>query len=206
MNPWKQQLWAGVLIASVVTIPAAWFWHQNIHYRNFREVEPGVLYRSGQLSPYGLARLWHEYGFRTIVSLREDDSISDRGGDPFWEQSWSAAQGIVFVRIPPRSWWTDEPGRRPPPAAAAVREFLQVVYDQEFFPRPILLHCFAGTHRTGIFQAIWRMEVDRWPNDWAIAELRQNGYDSLDVDADVKDFLERYEPTWKLKAKNVGDP
>jgi protein tyrosine/serine phosphatase len=83
---------------------------------------------------------------------------------------------------------------------------LQVVHDQKAFPRPILLHCFAGTHRTGIFQAIWRMEVDRWSNDRAIAELRQNGYDSLDIDADVKAFLEQYEPTWKLKAKNADHP
>jgi tyrosine-protein phosphatase SIW14 len=203
MNAWLQRIWGVTLVVATGAVPAWWAWHENYHYRNFREVEPAVLYRSGQMTPAGLARMWHQYGFGTVVSLRDHDGLSEQVGGQFWEQSWCAAQDVVFVRIPPRSWWSARPAEEPPPAAAAVKEFLRVIHDPQKHPRPILLHCFAGTHRTGVFQAIWRMEVDRWTNTQAIAELRRNGYDTLDRDADVKDFLERYVPTWKTQSKTA---
>ncbi|HMP58876.1 MAG TPA: hypothetical protein PKD86_05945, partial [Gemmatales bacterium] len=119
MTVWLKRGWAGVLLVATVAVPSWWAWHENYHYRNFRIVEPGVLYRSGQMSPRGLHRQWHEFGFGTVISLRENDGMSERGGPSFWEQSWCAAQDIAFVRIPPRSWWTAEPEKQPPPAAAA---------------------------------------------------------------------------------------
>jgi protein tyrosine/serine phosphatase len=33
---------------------------------------------------------------------------------------------------------------------------------------PVLVHCFAGVHRTGAHIAIYRMVHDRWPNAKAL--------------------------------------
>src|SRR5437868_3520873 len=40
------------------------------HLRNFRVVEDGVLYRSGQLTPTGLAWALADHHIKTVVSLR----------------------------------------------------------------------------------------------------------------------------------------
>ena len=43
--------------------------YHNRSFRNFRVVEEGVLYRSGQLNVAGLSRIIHDYGIKTVVSL-----------------------------------------------------------------------------------------------------------------------------------------
>ena len=62
---------------------------------------------------------------------------------------------------------------------------------------PVLIHCFAGLHRTGAFCAIYRMEYEHWTNDQAIAEMRACGYKDLEDEWDLLGYLESYRPTWK---------
>src|SRR5439155_1607322 len=62
---------------------------------------------------------------------------------------------------------------------------------------PILIHCFAGIHRTGAYVAIYHMERDRWSNEDAIADLKAGGYDNLDNELDVLGYLQQYRPTWQ---------
>jgi hypothetical protein len=57
---------------------------------------------------------------------------------------------------------------------------------------PVLVHCFAGIHRTGAFCAIYRMEFDHWTNAQAIREMRNLGY--TDDHMDVQAYLENYRP------------
>ena len=49
----------------------------------------------------------------------------------------------------------------------------------------MLIHCFAGIHRTGVYCAVYRMDHDGWSNREAIAEMRALGYATLDDDLDV---------------------
>jgi hypothetical protein len=62
---------------------------------------------------------------------------------------------------------------------------------------PVLVHCWAGIHRTGAYCAIYRMEFDHWTNADAIAELKSMGYDTLDKEWDILGYLENYWPSWK---------
>jgi protein tyrosine/serine phosphatase len=71
--------------------------------------------------------------------------------------------------------------------------FRQVLADPA--NHPVLIHCYAGIHRTGTYCAVYRMDYQQWSNPEAIAELRSLGYATLDGDADVLTFLERYRPT-----------
>ena len=45
--------------------------HQKSTFRNFGVVQPGVLYRSAQLSKAGMTRAMYDYGIKTVISLRE---------------------------------------------------------------------------------------------------------------------------------------
>ncbi len=75
------------------------------------------------------------------------------------------------------------------------RKFLQNLGEPK--NQPVLVHCWAGIHRTGAYCAIYRMEFDHWTNAEAIAELKTMGYDTLDDEWDILGYLEEYWPTWK---------
>ena len=68
---------------------------------------------------------------------------------------------------------------------------------------PVLIHCFAGIHRTGAFCAIYRMEYEHWTNERAIVEVKANGYNTLEDDWDILTYLERYRPRWRGPATDA---
>ncbi len=181
-----------VIIATVlIGLPVAYASYQRANHRNVRVVTPGVLYRSGQLSQAGLKRLIHDHGIRTVVSLR-DTYIEGVSPPDAAEAEFCRSLDIKHIRITPRSWWPEYDG--PPPAEQGVAKFLNVMDDPANFP--VLLHCFAGTHRTGAMVCVYRMECDRWTNSEALAELRGAGYTNLDRETDVLTYLENYKPRW----------
>jgi len=180
------------IFAFIVGGPFAYSRYRQAKYRNFRVVEEGRLYRSGQMSLSALQRTIEEYNIRTVISLR----YAERDGDlpPDWqEEEFCTARGIRFVRIRPREW--HDLGQGFVPADQPVAEFLKVMDDRTTYPA--LIHCFAGMHRTGSFCSIYRMEYQRWSNADAMAELKALGYKNLDKEEDVQSYLENYVPRWR---------
>ena len=145
----------------------------------------GVLYRSGQLSPAGLERVVHERGIKTVVTLR---ARARRRIPDAWEEDFCAARGLKHVRIVPRVWGPDEKGEVP--AERIVQKFLAVMDDRGNYP--VLVHCFAGIHRTGTMCAIFRMEYHRWPAERAINEMQQCGFEPEDMIQDIEGYLRNY--------------
>src|SRR5947207_10755414 len=97
---------------------------------------------------------------------------------------------ILHVRISPRAW--ESPTGGPAPVEEGVRRFLEVMADRRNYP--VLIHCFAGVHRTGAYCAVYRMEFEGWGNEEAIAELKDLGYAHLEEEWDILNYLERYQP------------
>jgi protein tyrosine/serine phosphatase len=150
--------------------------------RNFRVVRDGVLYRSGQMPLPGLVQAIHEYAIRTVVNLRDGTTSADQK-----EEDYCRKEGIRFVRIPPRHWSGDT---EVVPADEGIRQFREVMSDPR--NRPVLIHCFAGIHRTGAFVAVYRMEYEGWPSDRAVEEMRACGYTNIDEELDVLKYMEQY--------------
>ena len=182
-------------VLALITGPVVYAFHEERQMRNFRIVREGVLYRSARLTVPGLKRAVNDYGIRTVVSLRNPD------GADLEEEAFCQKEEINFYRLPPKPWASDY---GPPEAEVNVRQFLQILDDPDNFP--ILVHCFAGIHRTGAYVAIYRIECEKWSNDAAIAEVKELGYDHLDDELDVLGYLEHYRPTWKQSAEppNAG--
>jgi tyrosine-protein phosphatase SIW14 len=180
-------LLVAVYVAALFGVPYSYAKWQRTRSRNFRVVTPDVLYRCGQLSKNGLERIIFDYGIRTVISLRTHDGTEHPSR---WEEQYCAAEGITFVRIPIRD--NHDPDGAGAVFADASRKFNSVLADPVNYPRPILLHCFAGMHRTGALTAVYRMEFEDWTNDQAVAEMEDCGYTELEVD--IGEFLRNYRP------------
>jgi tyrosine-protein phosphatase SIW14 len=180
-----------LIAALLVGGPIAYACYRNANIRNLRAVHDGVLYRSGQLSLNGLKTVKHDCGIKTVITLR-DAASPDLPPPDRTEERYCQSAGIKYVRISPRTWWAPSGFV---PAEEGVNLFREVMDDPANYP--VLIHCFAGIHRTGAFCAIYRMEYEHWTNDKAIAEMRACGYKDLDDEWDLLGYLEQYHPRWK---------
>jgi protein tyrosine/serine phosphatase len=192
----------GTLVAAVVVAgPLAYRSFNSKNYRNFRTVRPGVLYRSGQLSLPGLKRIVNDHGVRHVISLRDADTPGQVAPD-LAEEAYCKAEAIGYHRFSPKVWWSADGG--PVPGQQNIDAFLRILDDPA--NHPVLLHCFAGCHRTGIHCAVFRMEFDRWTNDEAIDEMRRLGYDNILHEEDALTYLRTYVPRWQRKSSQAGGP
>lgn len=182
----------GVTAAAVVVAgPLLYGADRQQHRRNFRVVEDGVLYRSGQLSPAGMDRVIADYDIKTVVSLRANRDPGGPSPDA-WEEDVCRARKLNYVRLVPKVWDASESGEIP--ADANVKRFVEVMADPA--NHPVLVHCFAGIHRTGTLVAVFRMERHRWPADRAMAEMEFCGFDPADMHEHIAGYLKSYRPTW----------
>jgi protein tyrosine/serine phosphatase len=180
----------GILLAlAVVLLPIGYRSLQSVEFRNFRVVEDGTLYRSGRMTPAGFARVCREKGIRTVVCLR--DTKTDAGEvDDQDEVDYCRANGIVFLRFPLADW---DPVNGVIPGDRNVTEFLRVMADPAV-PKPVLVHCFAGIHRTGPLVAAYRMDHDGWTPAEAIEEMKAMGTVRTTFAANLLTYLENYRP------------
>jgi protein tyrosine/serine phosphatase len=176
-------------VLGLIVAPVVYASHQQKEMRNFRVVRDGVLCRSGQMSPAGLRRAVHDYGIRTIVSLR-DAKVAGAPAPDAREEEYCDKLGLKFVRIGPLAW-EGAPGE-PAPVQKGIDRFLEVMHDPANYP--VLLHCFAGTHRTGGYVAIYRMEFEGYSNQEAIEELKSLGYPHVAEEKDIFGYLSSYRP------------
>lgn len=175
------------LVIAGVAVPIALALHEKEQQRNFRVVRPGVLYRSGQMSLEGLKRVIHEHGIRTVVSLR-DSVVPGKPPPDHEEEEYCIRQEMNYIRLTPQRWEGDH--GEEPPIEPNVQQFLAVMRDPK--NHPVLVHCFAGEHRTGAYTALYRMEFEGWPVEKAMAEMKACGYDNLDNEYDIMGYLHRH--------------
>ena len=191
---------AAALVAGLVAAaPLGYRSAQSTRYRNFRVVEPGVLLRSGQMSPGGLQTKVTEYGVRTVVSLREDVRDGPDNGKSAavaGESDWCRSNGVEHIVLAPAHWRTH--AGEPAAVEDNLKRFLAVVADPA--KRPVLVHCFAGIHRTGGYVALYRMEFDGWTADQALAEMESMGTPRTTFDDEIPTYLRAY-PRGKLRPK-----
>ncbi len=188
MSRYLSYLLATAIAVLLIAGPVGYSWYWQGQIRNFRTVRDGVLYRSGQLSLDGLKRIIHDYGIRTVITLR-DAALPGNPPPDQAEETYCRSEEINYVRIPPRTWWAADGSV---PAEKGIRQFLRVMDDPRNYP--VLIHCFAGIHRSGAFCAVYRMEYQDWTNAQAIAEMKACGYSHLDDEWDVLGYIEQYRP------------
>jgi len=136
------------------------------------QVAPG-LFRGGMPDDVGV-RWLRERGIRTVVNLRHFHGDS--------EGELVRAAGMRYERIPLESTDAPEPEQ--------IRRFFAIVDDPA--AQPVYVHCLHGVDRTGTMVALYRMEVERWSNADAIAEMEHFGAHS--ILHDLRRFVGNYRP------------
>jgi hypothetical protein len=186
----RSLLIAGIL-ALVVVLPALQFRYVYAHNKRLREVEPGKVYRSGQMTAEGFADAVKQLHLRTIINLQDDhpDPSLDRcffGGGTIKESELCRQLGVRYIVIAPDLISRlKTPEQRP----AAIDQFLQVLDDPDVYP--VLWHCRAGLNRTGVMTAVYRMEYNGWSPGAAIEELKANGFGEWSSTS-ANDYISQY--------------
>lgn len=111
---------------------------------NFYEVDRGRFYRSAQLGPTQLAYFIDRYGIRTVINLRGEEHGKD----------WYDEELAVCERLGVAHYDISMSSRRIP-HKEDLRKLLDIFRDAH---RPILVHCWGGSDRTGLASALWAVE------------------------------------------------
>ncbi|WP_392664365.1 tyrosine-protein phosphatase [Amaricoccus sp. B4] len=152
---WRLAL-AGTGLAALLVAALGWAaWLQvtgNVH-----EVRRGELYRSAQLAPDQLARVIDRERIASILNLRGRSETED------W---WIAETAMARQKGPVHADFAMSASAVPPPERLA-----ELVALMRSLPKPILIHCHAGSDRTGLAAALYLAAIDGDDEETAEAQL-----------------------------------
>lgn len=179
--------WFARLLALVLAVPLTWIgWNQATY--NFAVLQPGRIYRSGQMSPSALLRTLREHQIKTVLNLRGPNPRESWYRD---EIATTLAAGATQVDLPLSSCvWMSR---------IQLRTFIRVLDTCEY---PVLFHCAWGSERTGLAAAIAELLCE----GSTLADARRQLairylYVRLGDGRIMAEFLDQYE-NW-LRAKNL---
>jgi protein tyrosine phosphatase (PTP) superfamily phosphohydrolase (DUF442 family) len=179
------------IVFLVAVAPIVFYRNVYVENRRLREVSPGRFYRSGPMTQGGFADAVRLYGIRTIINLRDEAPDPDIGKS-FWcsdtikESQLCKQLGVRYVFLPPGLI----PRRQVPERRSeSVDRLLELFDDPATYP--VLIHCKAGLHRTGVVVAAYRMEYEGWTPQQALQELRDNGF-GLWVSTSSNEYIRQY--------------
>jgi tyrosine-protein phosphatase SIW14 len=184
------------IAALIVVVPIVHYRWDYTNAKRLREVTPGKFYRSGSLTADGFEDAIARYHLKTIINLQDewpDPEIPQSyfGWKTVREKELCERLGVRYIFLPP-----DLISRRkvPEERPAAIDKFLEILADKENYP--ILIHCRAGLHRTGVMTAVYRMEYDGWTPAEALRELKANGFGEFPATS-ANDYIVQYILTYR---------
>jgi tyrosine-protein phosphatase SIW14 len=188
---------AAALAGIIIVAPIVYFRCVYDTHKRLRVVEPGRVYRSGQMTAEGFTDAVQRYGLRTIINVQDEYPDPDIARS-FWskqtikESELCRQLGVRYVHVMPTLLPRHLiPQQRPP----AIDHLLSLLDDESNYP--LLIHCHAGLHRTGLLTAIYRMEYQGWTQDQAFLDMKAQGFGPwvcTSANDYVKQFVLTYQP------------
>jgi protein tyrosine phosphatase (PTP) superfamily phosphohydrolase (DUF442 family) len=165
-----------ILAACMAYAPYTYYRYVLEHGKRFRPIDEGRIFRSGCLTADGFREVIKKHKIKTVITFWDENPDPNLPTSRFdsattKESELCASLGVNYRFIFVKLNENNEPFKGTPPAVA---EFLSIMDKEESFP--VLVHCKAGLHRTGVMTAIYRMEYDGWSRAEALRELRAHGF------------------------------
>ncbi len=135
------------------------------------------LYRSAQPTADGFHQL-PILGVKTVVSLRQ--TVNDT--------PLAAGSALALDRVPMKSRYVAEKGGAK--VVLAMRDLFDGLHEG-----PTLIHCHHGADRTGLIAALYRILVQGWSREAALAELTQGGFGFHPIWANIPRYIEAVDLT-----------
>lgn len=182
---WRRRGWFAVALAAIAG-SAALVWTKVLRDRfvakRWGVVEPGLVYRSGQLSRHVVERQLREHDIRVVVDLMGDDP--ENAEQPF-ERAVLERLGVELHKCPLVGDGTGDWREYARAVTAIVRA--------KEAGRPVLVHCYAGSQRTGGTIALYRLLVRRDDPRAVVNELPRYAW-RPDRDRVLLEYLDAHLP------------
>lgn len=161
--------------------------------QNFAVVEPNKLYRSAQLTTAELEQTIQNYGIKTVISLRGTPLATS-----FYEQQDIALRRLHTNFIPidmSEKYYPDE---------KVLRQILSAFEKSEY---PILIHCRAGSDRTGLVAALYQQIYMHKSADESLEQLTFTNWHVPLFKPAMKDFAKKFKNRdWAMNDYSVCLP
>jgi hypothetical protein len=189
-------LLAALIAGLVLVVPVVYYRSVYTHAKRLREIVPGHFYRSGQNTASGFVEAVERYRIRTVINLQDEYPDPELpwyyfGGGSIAESELCRRLGVRYVWLPP-----DIIPRRKIPAERpqAIDRFLAIMDDPA--NHPVLIHCRAGLHRTGVLAAVYLMEYQNYSPAEALRDVKANGFGDFACTA-ANDYIVQYILTYR---------
>ena len=160
----RRRIALAVAAVALAGVGLAAYDSNHVQPKRLVEVEPGLLYRSGQISPRLVRGVLEELGIRRVVwMLHYDDAKPSHRA----EREAIEALGIERFHFPMRGDGTGKVARLAD-AIAAVHEGRQA-------GEAVLVHCAAGSRRAAAVVSMYQLLVEGRPVDQVYRELDRYG-------------------------------
>ena len=174
------------LVVVAVLAFAVLLWEEGLKdratYKNLAQVEPG-LWRSGQISAHAIGPALRRVGPDLIISL-SPDNLANPANHNAAEARAARVAGVRREHVDLRGDGTGDP-----------REYvdaLTLIADARARGDTVLVHCWAGSERTGGVVALWRVLFRGEKPAVAVREMSDHGHDV--EEGPLIDYLNRHLP------------
>lgn len=199
--PWVLGL---TLTAFMVYAPFLYYRYTLEHAKRLRPIVDGRVYRCGCLTADGFRDAIKRHGIKTVISFWDEDPDPTLHHDRFRREgikeselckSMDVDYKFIFVELLPET-------RAGKERLKAVDQFLEVMDNEGSYP--VLIHCKAGLHRTGVMAAIYRMEYDGWSRTEAMRELKSHGFGHF-VANTSNDYILQYVMAYQPRRMRISE-
>jgi protein-tyrosine phosphatase len=188
--------WVFFAVPAIVIGLAIWAWFGIIRYhvipKNFGVVEQGHIYRSGQISAPLIEKTMAEHNIRVIIDLTPRDP--NKPGE-LAEEKAAVKLNINVLRFPMSGNGTGDVNDYASAVAA--------IANAEKQNQPVLVHCNAGTMRTGGVIATYRLLVQKIDPKIVEDEMEKYGC-RIDQKTVLRSFLNDNMAGLAIRLKQAG--
>lgn len=188
--------WVFVAVPAIIIGLAIWGWFGFIRYhvvpKRFGVVVSGHIYRSGQLTAPIIKKVLTKHNIRVIIDLT---SFDPNNHDKLAEEKTAAELNIKVLRFPMSGNGTGDLNDYADAVAAIANAEKQDL--------PILVHCAAGSYRTGGVIAAYRLLVQKIDPNIVEDEIEKYGC-PIDNRPILRSFLNNNMAGLAMRLKHTG--